>query len=259
MNDLVIKLDNTEAEISALLRSCSHIELTKKQGINWSILEIIEHIFITESVICEIIQGPSLYINESKEIIGRDKLNETLLVQRNNKIQTLESLKPKGILKNIETAERHFWESRKKMKDDLETGRISIDKKVFKHPYLGNMTICDWLNFLVCHTQRHIEQIKDSIKKNMKYVLIIHEVDNYEAWKKIFDNAANIRKEAGEVSYQVLKYDINDNKIVHFSTWNSHENAKKFFESPKLVQIRKEAGVKAPDFIYLEELENGVL
>lgn len=30
----------------------------------------------------------------------------------------------------------------------------------------------------------------------MKYVLIIHEVADYEHWKKIFDNAAKIRKKA---------------------------------------------------------------
>ncbi|MGB5959022.1 MAG: antibiotic biosynthesis monooxygenase [Coleofasciculaceae cyanobacterium] len=93
----------------------------------------------------------------------------------------------------------------------------------------------------------------------MEYVLIIHEVEDYEAWKQIFDNAASIRKEAGEQSYQVLKYDNNANKIVHFSQWISIANAKAFFESPKLVEIRRQAGVKAPEFIYLEELEAGVL
>jgi quinol monooxygenase YgiN len=93
----------------------------------------------------------------------------------------------------------------------------------------------------------------------MKYVLIIHEVEDYTAWKKVFDNAAGIRKEAGEISYQVLKYEHNANKIVHFSIWSSHAHAKQFFESPKLVEIRKQAGVKAPDFIYLDELESGVL
>jgi hypothetical protein len=50
----------------------------------------------------------------------------------------------------------------------------------------------------------------------MEYVLIIHEVKDYETWKKIFDDAASIRKEAGEQSYQILKYDNNANKIVHF-------------------------------------------
>lgn len=93
----------------------------------------------------------------------------------------------------------------------------------------------------------------------MQHVLIIHEVADYPAWKKVFDAAAGIRKEAGERSYQVLKYQNDPNRIVHFSTWTSIEDARRFFESPKLVRIRAETGVKAPDFNYLEELEAGVL
>ncbi len=93
----------------------------------------------------------------------------------------------------------------------------------------------------------------------MQYVLIIHQVKDYSAWKVIFDNAANIRKQAGEISYQVLKYENDSNKIVHFSVWNSLDNARQFFESPELVQIRKDAGVESPEFIYLEEIEKGVL
>jgi quinol monooxygenase YgiN len=93
----------------------------------------------------------------------------------------------------------------------------------------------------------------------MPHVLIIHEVEDYRSWKKIFDDAAAIRKEAGEIDYQVLKYEHNPNKIVHFSAWNSIANARQFFESPALIQIRIDAGVKSPDFIYLEQLESGTL
>jgi quinol monooxygenase YgiN len=93
----------------------------------------------------------------------------------------------------------------------------------------------------------------------MPQVLIIHEVADYPAWKTVFDNAAGIRREAGERSYQVLKYDSDPNRIVHFSTWTSHDDARRFFESPRLVEIRSMAGVKAPEFIYLDELEAGVL
>lgn len=93
----------------------------------------------------------------------------------------------------------------------------------------------------------------------MQYVLIIHEVADYPAWKQVFDSAATIRKEAGERSYQVLKYEHDPNRIVHFSAWTSIDDARQFFESPKLVQIREEAGVKAPEFIYLEQLEAGDL
>jgi quinol monooxygenase YgiN len=93
----------------------------------------------------------------------------------------------------------------------------------------------------------------------VQYVLIIHEVVDYPAWKQIFDNAADIRKQAGEISYQVLRYENDGNKIVHFSAWTSIAAAKRFFESPQLVQIRAEAGVKSPDFIYLEQIESGIL
>lgn len=93
----------------------------------------------------------------------------------------------------------------------------------------------------------------------MQYVLIIHEIEDYLAWKKVFDKAADIRKEAGEQTYQVLKYENNPNQIVHFSAWTSIAAAKRFFESPQLVQLRAEAGVKSPDFIYLEQLESGTL
>ena len=93
----------------------------------------------------------------------------------------------------------------------------------------------------------------------MPYVLIIHEVENYAVWKKIFDDAAGLRKEAGEISFQVLRYEKEENKVVHFSRWVSIDAAKNFFESPRVVQIRKDAGVKAPEFNYLEELDKGVL
>jgi quinol monooxygenase YgiN len=93
----------------------------------------------------------------------------------------------------------------------------------------------------------------------MPYVLIIHEVADYPAWKKVFDQAAAMRRDAGERSYQVLKYENNPRQIVHFSAWTSLAAARAFFESPRLVKIREQAGVTAPEFIYLDELESGVL
>jgi len=93
----------------------------------------------------------------------------------------------------------------------------------------------------------------------MQHVLIIHEVDAYPAWKAVFDEASEIRKNAGEISYQLLHYDNDANAIVHFSKWSSLDKARRFFESAELVEIRKKAGVKAPNFIYLQEIESGVL
>ncbi len=93
----------------------------------------------------------------------------------------------------------------------------------------------------------------------MPYVLIIHEVADYPAWKTVFDGAAGLRKQAGERSYQVLKFQTDANRIVHFSSWTSTDDARRFFASPQLVKIRAEAGVRSPEFIYLDQIEAGTL
>ncbi len=93
----------------------------------------------------------------------------------------------------------------------------------------------------------------------MDYVLIIHAVKDYPAWKTIFDDAASLRREAGEQSYQVLRDEKDANRIVHFSKWASLAQAQAFFESARLVEIRRQAGVEAPVFNYLHSLEQGTL
>jgi quinol monooxygenase YgiN len=93
----------------------------------------------------------------------------------------------------------------------------------------------------------------------MQYVLIIHKVADYPAWKRVFDEAIGIRKEAGEISYQLLRQQSDANSIVHLSKWTSLHSARHFFESPQVVEIRRKAGVKAPTFLYLQEIENGAL
>lgn len=93
----------------------------------------------------------------------------------------------------------------------------------------------------------------------MPFVLIVHQVDDYTAWKAVFDGAADIRKAAGEIDFKVLVSDTDPNRVVHFSRWRSLPEARQFFESADLVEIRRKAGVHAPDFNYLNELDFGVL
>jgi pyridoxamine 5'-phosphate oxidase len=93
----------------------------------------------------------------------------------------------------------------------------------------------------------------------MPHVLIVHEVADYPAWKTVFDDAAEMRHAAGERSYQVLGDETDANLVVHFSEWTTLAAARAFFESPRLVEIREQAGVKAPEFHYLVEREAGRL
>lgn len=91
------------------------------------------------------------------------------------------------------------------------------------------------------------------------YVLIVHEVADYAAWKAVFDDAAPMRRAAGEIEYRLLRQEHDANQVVHFSRWTTLAAARCFFESPDLVRIRAEAGVRAPTFHYLESLADGTL
>ncbi len=93
----------------------------------------------------------------------------------------------------------------------------------------------------------------------MPSVLIIHEVADFALWKQAFDAAAGIRRAAGEISYDLLRFAEDANKVVHFSEWASLEAVRGFFQSAEVAEIRRKAGVREPEFCYLERLERGDL
>lgn len=93
----------------------------------------------------------------------------------------------------------------------------------------------------------------------MPFVLIQHEVASFPAWKAEFDAAAGLRKAAGEISFQLLCHEVAPRMVIHFSVWTTLDDARRFFESPEVQAIRQRAGVKAPEFSYLNEVEHGVL
>ena len=91
------------------------------------------------------------------------------------------------------------------------------------------------------------------------YALIIHHVADYPAWKRVFDDAAGLRREAGELSFQVHSHADDARRIVHHSAWKSLDHARAFFESPHIEAIRKISGVERPEFHYLNQLDGGSL
>jgi heme-degrading monooxygenase HmoA len=93
----------------------------------------------------------------------------------------------------------------------------------------------------------------------MAFVLVVHQVDDFGAWKAVFDDAADIRKAAGEISFQVLTSATDPNQVIHFSRWKSLDGARRFFESDDVIQIRRKAGVHSPELTYLDERDHGEL
>jgi heme-degrading monooxygenase HmoA len=90
----------------------------------------------------------------------------------------------------------------------------------------------------------------------MQYVLVIHEVENYDKWKPFFDEDAVYRERSGSKGSRVFRSADNPDEIVILLEWDDLNNARKFFRSSDLMERMKRAGVKGkPSIYFLEDKE----
>jgi hypothetical protein len=165
LEKFIERLDHTTNTVLQVANECPPEQLHVKEEGKWSVLEIIEHLYLTDKVIFTIISRPSETIHPDSEIIGNDKLQKILIEQRRRKISSPAMLQPKGEMKDLNALLQLFIHQRESLKNDLLRNTITIDNRVHHHPLLGAMTIADWLNFTTHHTQRHLEQIKDIVSR----------------------------------------------------------------------------------------------
>ncbi len=88
----------------------------------------------------------------------------------------------------------------------------------------------------------------------MATLIVHHKVQNYSAWRKIFDEDAARRKEYGSTRFQVLKSASDPNDLTVIMDWPSVDAAKAFVTSPSLKEAMKNAGViSQPEISFLVE------
>ncbi len=91
--------------------------------------------------------------------------------------------------------------------------------------------------------------------------LIRHRVDDFEAWKKVYDGFAPIQAEHGVHAHQVLRSIENPKDIIVSRTFESSEAAHAFFAMPELKEAMSEGGVdtNSVEISYFDEIEAGSL
>jgi len=88
----------------------------------------------------------------------------------------------------------------------------------------------------------------------MAKLLVHHKVQDYSAWRKIFDEDDDRRKEYGSTGVQILKSASDPNDLTVIIDWPSVEAAKAFAASDVLKEKMKDAGVVSqPEMMFLEE------
>ena len=92
----------------------------------------------------------------------------------------------------------------------------------------------------------------------MAYMLVRHSVQDYEAWKSVFDSGGDLRSQNGEKSYQILRQENGSNNLVSLFEWDNLDNARRFAASPELKEAMQRAGVTGkPEILFLDEAARG--
>jgi heme-degrading monooxygenase HmoA len=90
----------------------------------------------------------------------------------------------------------------------------------------------------------------------MSQFIVIHTVEDYEKWKKVFDEDASRRKSLGSKGGRLYRSADKPNEMTIVWDWESAEKARQFATDPALREVMERAGVVGmPQVIFLEEIE----
>ena len=89
----------------------------------------------------------------------------------------------------------------------------------------------------------------------MAQLLVHHKVEDYAAWRRVYDELDGLRRSFGMTESRVFQTFNNPNELVIISDWPSPEKARAYGQSPDLKQAMQKAGVSSqPEILILEEL-----
>ncbi len=91
----------------------------------------------------------------------------------------------------------------------------------------------------------------------MANIMIHHKVQNFETWKKAFDEHAPARETAGCTGGELFQSADDPNEVVIRFSWDTLENARAFSSSDDLRAVMAKAGVVGqPTIVFLDEPEH---
>ena len=160
IGEYIQELDRSTEHTLAAARAVSPDALTRHAHGSWSILGVLEHIHLTDRVVYTVASRPTDKRHSHETAIDENEIRSTV-GDRSRKLKAPPFLEPKGKFESVMAFEAAFVSQRELLKEGLRSGRIVVDNRMQSHPWLGEMTVADWLRFLVHHTGRHIRQIDE--------------------------------------------------------------------------------------------------
>jgi hypothetical protein len=162
-------------------RLMSHLHATRKQFLDalaqvseaqwkwkpsaetWSVAEVAEHIALSEetlgAMVRKMVKGPAAPAEKLAAVKGKEERMLTGIVDRSQKVQAPEMLKPVQRWKTKAELIAAFKKSRDENIAYIEQTGDELRTRLMPHPALGDLDLYQWLLFVSGHSERHTLQL----------------------------------------------------------------------------------------------------
>ncbi|MDN4494373.1 DinB family protein [Ureibacillus aquaedulcis] len=128
----------------------------------WSIKQIVEHLYLMEGAIAKTIQGKL----ENGEVVNAEIKPIEAAINREVKIDAPKYTKPSNDFATLEELKKKLNMTHQKLLNiEEEADKEVLKVKGFPHPVFGQMSLKQWIPFVGYHEMRHILQIKEVKEK----------------------------------------------------------------------------------------------
>lgn len=138
-------------------------ELNKKPSENeWSIKQVLEHLYLMEGAIAKTIQ---YQLSSGEDSAVGDKPIE-LSVNRSTKVQAPDFATPSDDFATLDELKEKLSQTHEALSAiAYNTPSDMLRAKSYPHPVFGDMNLSQWIPFTAYHEMRHTEQIKEVKEK----------------------------------------------------------------------------------------------
>ena len=167
----ITEMKNTSKHLVTTIKGLSEAQLNfKSSPDSWSIAECTEHIAISENNIFGMLEGAlktAADASKRADVKMTDEQILAMIVDRSNKVKTMEAFEPTGKFGNQEATLKAFLEKRKANIKFVKTTEEDLRNRYQQLPF-GTIDAYQILLFMSAHTERHILQIEE-VKANANF------------------------------------------------------------------------------------------
>ena len=130
---------------------------------SWTPGQVAEHLYKSESNIVRALKGPST--NTERNPFEHTEIIQKIFLDYTKKLQSPAFISPSNDPKDKSQFIEYFEGTRRELKTLI--GTLDLDKTFtsFSFPTLGHLTGWECICFVVCHSMRHIRQMKNIANK----------------------------------------------------------------------------------------------